>query len=120
MAYKRIMTAEVTVDNTVMINNLLHEQVRNAINETLLDMEMIANSLVPVDTGDLKGSIRKHLNADGLGGVVSAGGGAVDYAAFVELGHYSTGGNWVPPQPYMQPAADYGTHLLQARLDAIL
>lgn len=109
--------ARVAPDNTDLIVNLLEEAIGRAVRETLTDVKVIAVGLVPVDTGALQSTIRVEMDADGMGGSVIAGGeNDVNYAYYVEMGHYSTGGNWVPPQPYMRPAADYAATLLAAHL----
>lgn len=60
----------------------------------------LAEQLVPVDSGDLKSTIRVEGAAGSRRRQVKAGGGAVDYAGFVEYGTATS-----PAQPYMTPAA---------------
>ena len=68
-----------------------------------------AKSLVPVDTGALKKSIRIEKKGKLQVSIVAGGGGVinprtgreVDYAGFVEFGT-----SHMSPQPYMQPALE--------------
>lgn len=59
-----------------------------------------ARSLVPVDTGALRASIRVEPGRDETSRTVVAGGGGVEYAAFIEYGT-----SRAPAQPFMTPAA---------------
>lgn len=61
----------------------------------------LARQLVPVDTGALQASIRVEDGATPTSRTIVAGGGAVDYAAFVEYGTANS-----PAQPYMTPAKE--------------
>ena len=58
------------------------------------EVESIAKSLCPVDTGALKRSIRTYLDGNSL--VIEAD---EDYASFVEYGTIKQ-----DPQPFLQPA----------------
>jgi hypothetical protein len=58
-----------------------------------------AQARCPVDTGYLRDSL-----AISRGVMESAVGTDVLYAKFVELGHHSRSGSWVPPQPFLFPA----------------
>lgn len=60
----------------------------------------LARQLAPVDTGALRASIRVTPDQPALRMTVQAGGGVVDYAAFVEYGTSRS-----PAQPFMTPAA---------------
>lgn len=76
--------------------NLAAGAVREAVQAVVTE----AQSRVPVDTGALKSSIRgRVLNQQS--GEVTAGGGEVDYATYVEEGTVKS-----PAQPFMHPAAD--------------
>ena len=74
-----------------------------AIRKTAKDIEASAKNRVPVDTGNLKGSI----GTSDLRGVAQSGGLSVEigptanYGGFVEYGT-----SRMAPQPYMGPAAD--------------
>jgi HK97 gp10 family phage protein len=58
-----------------------------------------ARALVPVRTGALRASIRAERTPGGY--AVRAGGGAVDYAAYVEFGTRR-----MAAQPYLRPALE--------------
>jgi HK97 gp10 family phage protein len=58
-----------------------------------------ARALVPVRTGALRASIRAERTD--AGHAVRAGGGAVDYAAYVEFGTQR-----MAAQPYLRPAVE--------------
>lgn len=62
-------------------------------------VQAAAKSLVPVDTGNLKGSIVKNLNKPKLTETVSTNS---EYASYVEFG-LRNNPNY-PIQPYMRPA----------------
>lgn len=73
------------------------------IRKTALDIEATAKNLVPVDTGNLKGSIG-HSDLRKLGRSGSLGveiGPTASYGLFVEMGT-----SRMAPQPFMGPAAD--------------
>lgn len=75
----------------------IDRQAQSIVNQGAAKIARIARKLVPVDTGDLQGSIRSRQ------GRVEVG---MPYAGFVEFGHLSVAGNPVPPQPYLSPAVD--------------
>lgn len=94
---------EISVNNI----NLCKEELEKAVAESLEicggKAEGYAIALVPVDTGSLKGSIRKE-NEDDRTVAVKAGGGFyikkdVVYAGYVELGTRK-----MRAQPYLRPA----------------
>lgn len=60
----------------------------------------LARQLCPVDTGALRASIRVEPAAPALVMHVKAGGGAVDYAQWVEWGNSRSAA-----QPFLTPAA---------------
>jgi HK97 gp10 family phage protein len=60
----------------------------------------LAKQLCPVDTGALRASIRLEPDSPELTMTVKAGGGAVDYAAFIEYGTSRSAA-----QPFLTPAA---------------
>jgi HK97 gp10 family phage protein len=70
------------------------------IRATVGEIEADARQRVPVDTGALRDSIQGRVINQQAGEVV-AGGGAVDYAGYVEEGTVK-----MPARPYMHPAAD--------------
>ena len=98
------------------------EVTRLALTEAALIVESAAKPLVPVDTGNLKGSITHRVDGD-----EAKIGTNVEYAPYVEYGtgRYAEGGGgrktpwayehpkygWVwtagmSPQPYLRPALD--------------
>jgi HK97 gp10 family phage protein len=73
------------------------------VRKTAYDIEGTAKNLVPVDTGNLKGSIG-HSDARSVGrsGTLAIEiGPTANYGAFVEMGT-----SRMAPQPFMGPAAD--------------
>lgn len=73
------------------------------VRKTAKDIEATAKNLVPVDTGNLKGSIgTSDLRRVGRSGSLSVEiGPTADYGEYVEVGTSRMG-----PRPYMGPAAD--------------
>jgi len=79
---------------------------QTVIRKTAYDIERTAKNLVPVDTGNLKGSIG-HSDARSVGRSGSLAieiGPTANYGLFVEAGTSRMG-----PKPYMGPAADRHT-----------
>lgn len=92
------------------------------VRKSLVDGVAAAKNKVPVDTGNLKGSI-SHSDLRTVGSTGSIGGEfgpTAEYGPYVELGT-----SRMAPQPYMGPAADLVTpgfeqamaHLGQELLD---
>lgn len=73
------------------------------VRKTAIDIESTAKNLVPVDTGNLKGSIgHSDLRSVGRSGSLGAEiGPTASYGVFVEMGTTR-----MAPQPFMGPAAD--------------
>ena len=61
----------------------------------------IENDPRRVDTGRLRASITHVVEGDDV-----YIGTNVEYAPFVELGHHTTGGNFVAGKPFLRPAAE--------------
>lgn len=57
---------------------------------------------VPVDTGRLSRSLT--IRKVGRGRQIGSFG--VEYAIYVETGHHTRSGSWVPAQPYIRPSLD--------------
>lgn len=74
------------------------------VRKSLVDGVAAAKNRVPVDTGNLKGSIgHSDLRTVGSAGSISGEfGPTAEYGPYVELGT-----SRMAPQPYMGPAADY-------------
>lgn len=64
--------------------------------------ETYAKRLCPVDTGNLRNSIT-HKQYDENTEIIGTN---VDYAPYVELGHYTKGGGKVAAKPFLRPAAE--------------
>lgn len=79
------------------VNNLATDTARESAELTAT----LAKQMVPVDSGDLKESIRVEQDGDGY---VAAP--HTDYDIFVEYGTSDT-----PAQPYMTPAAERGGNM---------
>lgn len=69
-----------------------------AVRKASYDLEAHAKAVVPVDTGNLKNSIRSWFSADGLTAYV---GTHVEYAPYVEFGTRK-----MAARPYLRPAAE--------------
>ena len=79
----------------------LRDRASAVVRKTVFDTMADAQTLAPVDTGNLKGSITTEVRPGDLVGVVEA---TADYAAFVEFGT-----SRMRPQPFMRPAQDRNT-----------
>jgi hypothetical protein len=75
----------------------------------------VANELVPVDTGYLKSTIYKEARLD----YVTVGAYA-PYSIFVEEGHHSRSGSWVPAQPFLVPGLQAGIDSIKSGLEGII
>lgn len=64
--------------------------------------ESYAKRLCPVDTGRLRNSIT-HQQYDENTEVIGTN---VEYAPYVELGHHTSSGKFVPGKPFLKPAAE--------------
>lgn len=64
--------------------------------------ESYAKRLCPVDTGRLRNSIT-HQQFDENTEIIGTN---VEYAPYVELGHYTKGGGKVAAKPFLRPAAE--------------
>ncbi len=79
----------------------LRDRASAVVRKTVFDTMADAQTLAPVDTGNLKGSITTEVRPGDLVGVVEA---TADYAAYIEWGTSK-----MQPQPFMQPAQDRNT-----------
>lgn len=101
------------IDGTVKVTNLRIDGAKvyamlstrdpqNRIDDVAEAVLAMQRALCPVDTTKLVNSleIRKH----GLGRRI--GSFTVNYAVYVETGHQTRAGTWVPAQPYIRPSMD--------------
>ncbi len=68
----------------------------------------LAQDACPVDSGNLKASLHYER-----GDMTCSVGTAVKYAPYVELGHHTHSGSWVPAQPFLFPAYQQASKKLQ-------
>ena len=78
--------------------------------------ESYAKRLCPVDTGNLRNSITHHQYDENTEII----GTNVEYAPYVELGHYTKGGGKVAAKPYLRPAAENHTSEYRAIIRRVL
>lgn len=74
------------------------DRARGLVKKAAFELEARAKTVVRVETGNLKNSIRTSFENAGMTGVVST---AVEYAAYVEFGTRR-----MAARPYMTPAAE--------------
>lgn len=74
------------------------EKARELVKKAAYELEARAKVEVPVDTGNLRNSIRTTFENDGMTGVVSTN---VEYAIYVEYGT-----RFMSAHPYFTPAAE--------------
>ena len=106
---------------TVMVNpegrDKVKEALRRGIKMVGMQAESYAKDLCPVKTGNLRNSISHAIRDEG--GTVELGVGSnVEYAPYVELGHYQQPGryvpaigkrlvaDYVPAKPFLRPAIE--------------
>jgi HK97 gp10 family phage protein len=135
MAFKpQIRGLDKTISDLKKFGNKADEALNTALETTAFDMVDKAVSLVVVDTGKLKQSIRV-VTVSESNFIVEAGGGVAPYAPYIEFG---TGGLVdvpkefdeqarralgkgikqvnLPPRPYMYPAYLYGLKRIEDNL----
>jgi HK97 gp10 family phage protein len=135
MAFKpQIRGLDKTISDLKKFGNKAQEALNTALETTAFDMVDKAVSLVVVDTGKLKQSIRV-VTVSESNFIVEAGGGVAPYAPYIEFG---TGGLVdvpkefdeqarralgkgikqvnLPPRPYMYPAYLYGLKEIEKNL----
>jgi HK97 gp10 family phage protein len=135
MAFKpQIRGLDKTISDLKKFGNKAEEALNTALETTAYDMVDKAVSLVVVDTGKLKQSIRV-VTVSESNFIVEAGGGVAPYAPYIEFG---TGGLVdvpkefdeqarralgkgikqvnLPPRPYMYPAYLYGLKEIEKNL----
>jgi len=135
MAFKpQIRGLDKTISDLKKFGNKAEEALNTALETTAFDMVDKAVSLVVVDTGKLKQSIRV-VTVSESNFIVEAGGGVAPYAPYIEFG---TGGLVdvpkefdeqarralgkgikqvnLPPRPYMYPTLIYGRKQIEINL----
>jgi len=135
MAFKpQIRGLDKTISDLKKFGNKSEEALNTALETTAFDMVDKAVSLVVVDTGKLKQSIRV-VTVSESNFIVEAGGGVAPYAPYIEFG---TGGLVdvpkefdeqarralgkgikqvnLPPRPYMYPTLIYGRKQIEINL----
>jgi HK97 gp10 family phage protein len=135
MAFKpKIRGLDKTISDLKKFGNKAEEALNTALETTAFDMVDKAVSLVVVDTGKLKQSIRV-VTVSESNFIVEAGGGVAPYAPYIEFG---TGGLVdvpkefdeqarralgkgikqvnLPPRPYMYPTYLYGLKEIEKNL----
>jgi hypothetical protein len=84
-----------------LLNGKVAQDQMDAVAKAVLAMQ---RSLVPVLTTRLLRSLEIRTTPDGVGRLI--GSFTVEYAIYVELGHQTKGGTWVPAQPFIRPSID--------------
>ena len=140
------------MDVEIKVNKNAEREVMEALKKGLrmigMKAESYAKSLSPVDTGLLRNSITfaiggelTHIGeyadnngenreayqspapSDENGTITLYVGTNVHYAIYQELGHMTTKGNWIDPQPFLRPAlenhADEYKQIIIGALNAI-
>jgi len=91
-------TIQIVFDRFPQLAREYPERASDVVRKAAFDIEGRAKDAAPVDTGNLRNSIRTEVAADGLSAVV---GTHVEYAIYQEYGTYK-----MAAHPYMRPAAD--------------
>ena len=132
---------EVVFNHFPQIGSQLYDALGKVVRKTAFDIRAAAANNAPVDTGFLRNSIYfKTVSESSYG----AGGGAptkdayllpevktpsdsmtayaavgANYAAYVNYGHHTRSGSYVPAQPFWEPAIDAVQPSFEAALGAI-
>lgn len=83
----------------VVFEDLITRRVQSTLEAAGEHAYEIADVLVPIDTGYLQSQLDVEKDPGEVRLVNNA-----EYAVFVELGHHTASGSFVPPQPFMIPA----------------
>lgn len=112
MAGKTGFRVEVLRNDLKRLPSRVRSEVADEVEAATAKVERDAERRVPVDSGDLKRSIRRRIEDGGLTGVVEA---SEFYGRFQEYGtrHHAA-------QPFMRPAAEAEKRPFRARVRAIL
>ena len=107
--------------NTAILSNLdalmgtVKEGVQKKLEEAGTVALQTAEDLCPVDTGFLRSRLDLVEEPERVTVTNDA-----SYAVFVELGHHSRAGNWVPAQPFMVPGLQAGADHLKNSLPGLI
>ena len=71
---------------TAKLNDISEADYKQAMNKAVLLVSNQAKLLTPVDTGDLRGSIRSHVRIVSPKNIVGIVGTSLEYAPYVEFG----------------------------------
>lgn len=91
-------TIQIVFDKFPIIAAQYPEKTSMAVRKAAEDIEARAKEEAPVDTGNLRNSIKTESSSDGLSAAV---GTHVEYGIYQEFGTYK-----MPAHPYMRPAAE--------------
>jgi hypothetical protein len=109
------------IENQIHMLNDFVERVGNALADDILKQ---LKARTPVDTGRMRDSWKIGTVHVGSNGVIAELMNGADYSSFVEYGHKTRGGGWVPGKQIMtataQEMSGYIHEYLQAALDAHL
>ncbi|MFI6296856.1 HK97-gp10 family putative phage morphogenesis protein [Nonomuraea sp. NPDC050790] len=106
--FSEIARLEVAIDKAVPRTQSM---VKAAVKKTGFDTVAGAQTLAPVDTGNLKNSIGVDFDPDGYG---FEAGATASYAGYVEHGTSK-----MAPKPYLGPAFDRATEQFVRAIDSI-
>ncbi|MBX6770881.1 MAG: HK97 gp10 family phage protein [Chloroflexi bacterium] len=110
------VVAQIVFDRLPELRGQVRQRASQAVRKAAFDIEARAKQIVPVRTGNLKNSIQTTMESD----LTATVGTAVEYAPYVELGHHTRGGGYVPPRPYLGPAAEAVRPSFEAAMKELL
>lgn len=134
------MSDEVVFNRFPQIADNLKPVLSKVVRKTAFDLQAMAAANSPTDTGFLKSSIYVKTSQDSTYGEAGSPPGdsyllpeveeppdeltayvavGANYGIFVELGHHTRSGSYVPAQPYLAPAVDAVQPSFEAALGAI-
>lgn len=75
---------------------------KNGLTKGSILVKSVMRKNAPVDTGNLRSSIRRKVNASQGIATIGPDPSIAHYAYWVEFGHHTRSGGWVPGQYYVQ------------------